>query len=69
MSQTAIAKAIGQLYKRIRPLMRKANIILIAINHINQKVEINPMMHSKAIINYLKTDETCPGEHHCLGLQ
>ena len=69
MSQTAIAKVNSQIFQRILPLLKKANIILIAINHINQKIEINPMVHSKAQVNYLKQDESIPGKQHCLAMQ
>lgn len=41
--------------------MEEGNIILISVNHINQKIEINPFSKSKADINYLKQDESIPG--------
>jgi hypothetical protein len=61
MSQTAVAKANSQIFQRIVPLLKKANIILIAINHINTKIDINPMQRTKAQVNYMKQDETIPG--------
>jgi RecA/RadA recombinase len=61
MSQTAVAKANSQIFQRIVPLLKKANIILLVINHVNQKIDINPMMKSKAQVNYLKQDESIPG--------
>lgn len=61
MSQTAVAKANAAIFRRIMPLLKKSNIILIVVNHITQKVEINPMVHTKPQINYLKQDESIPG--------
>lgn len=37
-----VAKALAQFYKRLTPVIKSANIMVIAINHINQKIEINP---------------------------
>lgn len=61
MSATAMAKVNASVFKRIIGMLKSANIILIVINHINQKVEINPMMHSKSQVSYLKASETLPG--------
>lgn len=61
MSATAVAKSNTQVYKRMIPKLKEANIILIAINHINQKIEINSFSKTKAQIGYLKTTETLPG--------
>ena len=61
MSATATAKSNSGSFKRIIPLLKSANIILILINHINQKIEINPMVHSKTQVAYLKQGETLPG--------
>ena len=61
MSQTAVARANAAIFRRILPKLKKANIILIVINHVNQKVSINPMQPQKASINYLKQDEAIPG--------
>lgn len=56
MSQTAVAKTNSMIFQRILPLLKKANIILFVINHVNQKIDINPMAKSKAQLNYLKQD-------------
>ena len=40
MSQTAVAKANSQIFQRIIPRLKKANVILFVINHINQKIDI-----------------------------
>jgi RecA/RadA recombinase len=37
-----VAKALAQFYKRLTPVIKEYNIMVIAINHINQKIEINP---------------------------
>lgn len=61
MSSTAAAKVNSMSFKRIIPMLKSANIILLVINHINKKIEINPMMHTKTQVAYLKQDETLPG--------
>jgi len=61
MSTTSTAKMNAKIFRQILPKLKKANIILIGINHITQKVEINPMVHTKAAINYLKQDEALVG--------
>ena len=61
MSATAAAKVNSMSFKRIIPMLKSANIILLVINHINKKIEINPMMHTKTQVSYLKQDETLPG--------
>ena len=61
MSATAAAKMNSMLFKRVIPMLKSANIILMIINHINQNVSINPMMKSKAQVSYLKQSETLPG--------
>lgn len=61
MSNTAAAKMIANVMRRIIPLCKAANIIVFIVNHITQKIEINPYSHSKANNMWLKQDETCPG--------
>ena len=61
MSTTATAKANAQIFRRIIPLLKSANIILFIINHINDKVEINPFKKSKLQVAWLKEGETLPG--------
>lgn len=60
MSTTASAKAVAQIFRTIIPMLKSANIILFVINHIMQDVQINPMMHSKAQVSYLKQGERLP---------
>lgn len=61
MSATAMAKTNTAVFKRIIPKLKAANIILLTINHINDKIEINAFTHTKAQIGFLKQGETLPG--------
>lgn len=61
MSATAAAKTNSMTFKRIIPMLKAANIILMGINHINKKIDINPMQRTKAQVSYLKQDESLPG--------
>lgn len=61
MSATAAAKTNAQLFKRIVPLLKSANIMLFVVNHITQDIDINPMAKKKAQLSYLKQGETLPG--------
>lgn len=56
-----VAKALAQFYKRLMPVIKTYNITVIAINHINQKIEINPMMKTQPQLLYMKMDESIPG--------
>ena len=56
-----LAKVISQFYKRLRPVIKKANIIVFVINHLNAKIDINPMQKTQAQLMYLKSDESMPG--------
>jgi len=59
MLSTQSAKMNTQLVKRLTQICSTGNIIVIYINHINQKVDTG-MMPTQAQINYLKQDETLP---------
>lgn len=61
MSATSIARQNNAVIKRITQHLVKANIMLIVINHITTKVEINPYQRSAKDLNYLGIDESCPG--------
>lgn len=61
MSATAAAKTNSMSFKRIQQLVKGANIILMMVNHINKKIDINPMQRTKSQLSYLKQDETLPG--------
>lgn len=61
MSATAAAKTNSMSFKRIITMLKAANIILLGINHINKKIDINPMQRTKSQVSYLKQDESLPG--------
>jgi RecA/RadA recombinase len=61
MSATSIARINNSIIKRLAGPLERGNIILIAINHITQKIEINAFAKTQAAINYLKQDESIPG--------
>lgn len=61
MSTTAAAKTNAQLFRRILPMLKSANIILFVINHITEKVDISMFAKKAAQLSYLKPDETLPG--------
>lgn len=61
MSATGMAKTNTQVFKRIVPKLKAANIILIVINHINDKIELNAFSKTAAQVGYLKPGETLPG--------
>lgn len=56
-----VAKALSQFFRKLIPIIREFNITIISINHINQKIEINPFAKSQAQVLYLKADESLPG--------
>lgn len=55
-----LAKAISRFYKQCMPLVKKYNLIIFVINHINAKIEIGPVPSSPQTM-YLKMDESVPG--------
>lgn len=61
MSASSIAKTNNAVIKRITGPLERGNIILIIINHITKKIEINSFAKTQADINYLKQDESLPG--------
>ena len=61
MAVTGIAKNNTFVFRKITQLCKEANIILITINHILQDVQINPMMHKKTSMPFLKQGERLPG--------
>ena len=58
MSATAAAKSNTLSFKRIIPMLKACNIILILINHINDDVSFMP---KKPELAWMKTGETIPG--------
>jgi RecA/RadA recombinase len=67
MAASAIAKTNNAIIKRITGALEEANIILIIVNHITQKIEIGPVK-TQAQLNYLKQDESIPGGTSCVYL-
>ena len=61
MAATAAAKTNTRILKMIVPKLKAANIILMLINHINQKVEINPYARTANQLSYLDPGDTMPG--------
>ncbi|MGL5751904.1 MAG: hypothetical protein ACRCXT_15340 [Paraclostridium sp.] len=59
MSATAAAKMNAMLFKRVVPMLKSVNIIMLVINHINDNVDIG-IVKKQAQIGYLKQDETVP---------
>lgn len=56
-----VAKALSQFFRKLIPIIKEFNITIISINHINQKMEINPFAKTQAQVLYLKADESLPG--------
>lgn len=61
MGASAMAKANTSLLKGIIQLIKSTNIIILAINHITTKIEINSFVHTKGDLAYLKQGESLPG--------
>lgn len=61
MATTASAKNNAATFRRIIPMLKSANIILFAVNHITENIDINPMAKKKAQVAYLKQSERLPG--------
>lgn len=59
MSATSSARAVAGTFRRVIPMLKTANIILIVINHIGTKIQ--GMVKTKSDMSYLKLDETLPG--------
>lgn len=62
-----LAKSISQFYRRLRPTMQQANIMIIAINHINDNIQMT-VMPTQAQIMYLKQNERLTGGHSAIYL-
>lgn len=55
------AKAMKQFYIKLLPIVKDGNFIILTINHINTKVEVNPLAKTQPQVMYLKMDEALPG--------
>lgn len=64
MDVTKQAKINNQIIRRLEGsgIMEKANIMIFAINHVTQKIEINPYAKSTKSVNWLKDGESLPGK-------
>lgn len=63
-SQTEAMRAAQHLkrfYSRLMPIIKTYNITVFAINHINQKIEMNAFSKTQAQTMYLKQDESLAG--------
>lgn len=60
MSATAMAKTNAAIFKRIIPMLKAANIILLVINHITENVDMG-IIKKKSSLSYLKQDERLGG--------
>ena len=60
MSTTAAAKVVTQILRTIIPMIKSANIIVFAVNHIMQQINANPMMHKRSQLPFLSPDERLP---------
>lgn len=61
MAATAAAKANAAIFKRVIPMLKMSNIILMVINHITQKIDISMFARSKSQTSYLRQSENIPG--------
>lgn len=61
MAAASTAKSNSAVFKRIIPLLKAANIMLCAVNHITEDIQINQFQRKKAAVSYLKQGERLPG--------
>jgi RecA/RadA recombinase len=55
------ARILKALINGITGMLHEANINILAINHVQQKIEMNMFTHTSSEIPYLKQDEHIPG--------
>lgn len=56
-----MAQKVKQFYKKLMPIIKTYNIMVIAINHVNDKVEVNAFTHTQPQVMYMKINEAVPG--------
>jgi len=56
-----MAQKVKQFYKKLMPIIKTYNITVFAINHINEKVEMNAFVKTQPQVMYLKMNEAVPG--------
>ena len=61
MSAAQVAKINKQVFVRLAQPLKKANVIMLIVNHLNQNISINPFAGKSAQTNYLSAEETIPG--------
>lgn len=61
MSVTAAAKVNTNIFKKIIPLLKSANIILFVVNHITESVSLTPFSGGQGQLSYLKPGERLGG--------
>jgi energy-coupling factor transporter ATP-binding protein EcfA2 len=61
MDPAQVAKKNTAFIKGIVPDVYEAGLIPIMVNHITAKIEINPMVHTKNDLQFLKPEESLPG--------
>lgn len=66
MAANRMAKKVTQFYSRLMPVIKEYNITVCAINHIKDKIEINPFSKTQAQVMYLKQNESVPRGHAAL---
>lgn len=55
-----LARDISQFFTKLLPRLRTANIILIAINQVKDKIDVGPVKSAPELL-YMKQSETLPG--------
>lgn len=61
MSAAAVAKTNSAIFKRVIPMLKSVNIILLSINHITETIDMNPYSGKKVSVSYLKQGEAIGG--------
>lgn len=61
MSRNRDVQKISDMYMKLMGPLKQYNITVITINHIKQKLDINPFAKSQAQVMWLKQDESLPG--------
>ncbi|MGL5750884.1 MAG: hypothetical protein ACRCXT_10185 [Paraclostridium sp.] len=61
MTAAQTAKANSNIFRKIIPMLSRANIIMFVINHVGVAIQAMPMQPVKKQVNYLKQGESVPG--------
>lgn len=68
MQYATIAKTNSQIFHQIIPALVETNIILLIVNHLSTKININAYKYNRPDINYLDENENVPGGRAALYL-